>query len=163
MAFYLDSALELKIISDFGSHPELDAQWDKLAKACAAPSIFVTRRWQKNWWEHYGNNKELHIVSLWRGNELVALLPMYHRIGGIRQRLLGLRYFLVGYGERVCPEYLGLIVREEDIGPAVDIIAEHLQTGNHRPHLFFEDVLVKDRGTSALVERLRKKSTVCCY
>lgn len=62
--------------------------WTKLLGECATNTIFVTPQWQQLWWNHWGDGRELEILSVWDdAGDLVGLAPM--RLGGRKMSLVG--------------------------------------------------------------------------
>lgn len=59
---------------DFVSLPE--AQWSDLLAENATQSVFLTHAWQRIWWEHFGEGKELHLLSVWADDRMVGIAPM---------------------------------------------------------------------------------------
>lgn len=59
---------------DFVSLPE--AQWDQLLAQSATPSVFLTHAWQRIWWAHFGEDKELHLLSIWADDRIVGIAPL---------------------------------------------------------------------------------------
>lgn len=59
---------------DFVSLPE--AQWAEVLAESATPSVFLTHAWQRIWWEHFGEGKELHLLSVWAGGRLAGIAPL---------------------------------------------------------------------------------------
>ena len=58
------------------------ALWDDTAMRLKAP-VYLSYDWVKTWWEFYGSQRQLRIFRFWRGDEAVALLPLYLEVFGI--------------------------------------------------------------------------------
>ena len=56
-------------------------QWESILPFCSTNTIFVTPRWQKIWWRHFGEGSELHILSVRDGDEVVGVAPLMLRDG----------------------------------------------------------------------------------
>lgn len=51
-------------------------QWDELAENQDVPSIFLGYEWITTWWQHFGTNKQLFLITGTCKNRLIALAPM---------------------------------------------------------------------------------------
>lgn len=54
----------------------LEAEWQRLLPETAANTIFITPLWQKLWWEHFGQDANLHILSVRQDEELIGVAPL---------------------------------------------------------------------------------------
>ena len=54
----------------------IEAQWLELLPSCATNTIFVTPWWQRVWWDHFGDGKELQILAVRDGDRLLGIAPM---------------------------------------------------------------------------------------
>ena len=54
----------------------IQAEWEQLLPDTSADTIFITPFWQKLWWDHFGQEANLHIVSVRRGQELIGIAPL---------------------------------------------------------------------------------------
>jgi CelD/BcsL family acetyltransferase involved in cellulose biosynthesis len=50
--------------------------WDELVHAMPRPSPFLLYGWLKEWWRHYGQGSALAFEVVYRGDRLVAALPL---------------------------------------------------------------------------------------
>ncbi len=77
-------------------------EWEALLPHTAANTIFVTPWWQQLWWERYGGDAELQILSVRRDDTLLGIAPLM--ISGDTLSFLGdtdlfdYHDFLVGRG-----------------------------------------------------------------
>jgi CelD/BcsL family acetyltransferase involved in cellulose biosynthesis len=51
-------------------------QWNHLAETQVLPSMFITYEWIETWWNHFGADKQLVLLSGTYEKRLVALAPM---------------------------------------------------------------------------------------
>jgi len=51
------------------------ADWDRLQDAGEWKHVLLDHRWATAWWRHFGGEKELHVLVLRRGSELVGIAP----------------------------------------------------------------------------------------
>jgi CelD/BcsL family acetyltransferase involved in cellulose biosynthesis len=54
----------------------LETEWQQLLPQTAANTIFITPLWQKLWWEHFGQDANLHILSVRQDKELIGIAPL---------------------------------------------------------------------------------------
>jgi CelD/BcsL family acetyltransferase involved in cellulose biosynthesis len=62
--------------STFPEEKSFVQQWNHLAETQVIPGIFVTYDWIKTWWNHFGADKRLVLLSGTYEKRLVALAPM---------------------------------------------------------------------------------------
>jgi len=55
---------------------QLRKNWNTLAQISGS-SIFQTFEWNYIWWKHFGKGKELHILTLKNGTDLLGILPLF--------------------------------------------------------------------------------------
>jgi CelD/BcsL family acetyltransferase involved in cellulose biosynthesis len=60
-------------LEDFES---LETEWQRLLPKTAANTIFITPLWQKLWWQHFGQDANLHILSVRQDEELIGIAPL---------------------------------------------------------------------------------------
>jgi CelD/BcsL family acetyltransferase involved in cellulose biosynthesis len=58
------------------SFDSLEKAWRKLLAVCSTNHIFLTPQWQKAWWQTFGNGSELMLLSIYRGTELIGIIPL---------------------------------------------------------------------------------------
>ncbi len=86
--------------------------WNELLNISCANTVFLTWEWLFNWWEAFGEEGKLHILSVRRDDDRkpIGILPFYIR----EEKLLGLINIKIadfmGTGI-VCSDYLDIIVR----------------------------------------------------
>jgi CelD/BcsL family acetyltransferase involved in cellulose biosynthesis len=84
----LDPAeLQLEVISAADRFHSIGREWDRLVARSAVDQTFLSHTWLRTWWESFGEGKQLHIVTLRAGGELVAAAPMMRT----RARMYGLK------------------------------------------------------------------------
>ena len=59
-----------------GTFASLDAAWPVLLEHCDANHIFLTPQWQRAWWQIFGNDFEMELLSLSDGSELIGIAPL---------------------------------------------------------------------------------------
>lgn len=68
--------LRFETISSEDRLVELRDGWDALVRAMRRPSPFLLHCWVVEWWRHYGEGCRLAVEAAFRGEELVAALPL---------------------------------------------------------------------------------------
>ena len=93
--------MSLSVIDSLEGLDAIQNQWNRLHTKIHG-TVFQTFSWNRHWWNVYRNGYTLRVVTVWQGDELLAVLPLFlERIClGIlhlqRLRLLGTRHI---YGE----------------------------------------------------------------
>jgi len=83
------------------------AEWRELLERDPNRHIFVTQEWGGGWWEEFKEGKDLFILRVRRGSEVVAIVPLYRKTEEDRRILR----FLGGID---LTDYLGPICSLED-------------------------------------------------
>lgn len=103
--------LRFDTIADESSFARLAGPWDALVRAMPRPSPFLLHDWLLEWWRHFGRDAALAVHVAYRGDRLVAALPLFV------QRRLGLRVarFLGGHESALADL---LLASDEDVSVA---------------------------------------------
>jgi len=96
-------------------------EWRQLLGRDPDRHIFATPRWNKLWWEEFGAGKDLFILTLSRGDEFVALVPLYRK----HERDRKILRFVGGID---LTDYLGPICSLEDRDDVADTLVDWLTT-----------------------------------
>jgi cation diffusion facilitator CzcD-associated flavoprotein CzcO/CelD/BcsL family acetyltransferase involved in cellulose biosynthesis/predicted ATP-grasp superfamily ATP-dependent carboligase len=141
-------------IADLTGFEQLRKEWDDLLQASAANCLFLTWEWMFAWWNHLRGDRELFILTVRSGHELLAIAPFALRT----RRLVGVlpvrSLEFLGTGS-VGSDYLDLIVRRGRERDAVEALGEYLV----REQLMVEMAQVKrNSGVAAeLARELRSR------
>jgi CelD/BcsL family acetyltransferase involved in cellulose biosynthesis len=111
--------LEVRVDCDEGCF-ELP-QWRELLARDPNRHVFATPEWNRVWWEEFGANKDLFILTMVRGDDVVALVPLYRKQEDDRRVLR----FLGGID---LTDYLGPICSESDRDEVAETLVEWLMT-----------------------------------
>jgi CelD/BcsL family acetyltransferase involved in cellulose biosynthesis len=112
-------------IEDPSRFEGLGDRWDALLAASAADCLFLTWEWLYTWWKHLAEDRELSILAVRSGGELLAIAPFARRPSALDYLLpVGSLEFL-GSGS-VGSDYLDVIVRRDREREALGPLAEHL-------------------------------------
>ncbi len=129
-----NKGIRIELYDSLEKIKHLKSKWNMLVLQSQRPNIFQTWEWVKTWWEHFGNKREVCIITAMNDSgQLVGILPAWIGsisiflgvefpffgsiedkgpiIACIRQPGMG----LIGDGSPVCPEYLGPIIRKDNV------------------------------------------------
>lgn len=67
---------EIRVITKLEDFKSLEKQWNQLLKKSPVRSAFLTWTWLYSWWNTYGTDKQLWIVSTWHDGTLTGLAPL---------------------------------------------------------------------------------------
>jgi len=84
--------LRVDAITDFDSFMNAKPVWDRLVEKAEIAHPFLTHDWIRSWWESFGARRELRIVMVRNGGELIGIAPLMisrTKIYGIPVRELG--------------------------------------------------------------------------
>lgn len=65
-----------EFVRDFNDFPLTPAAWDAFVEANGG-DVFCSYAWCSAWWRHFGRNRKLLLGLARRGNELVAIMPLF--------------------------------------------------------------------------------------
>lgn len=63
-------------IEDVTSFSRLKEEWNTLLRASAADCPFLRWEWLHSWWTHLAGHRKLHLLTVRRGPELIAIAPL---------------------------------------------------------------------------------------
>jgi len=145
--------LTVEEITNSSDFLQLAGVWNNLLSGSAANNIFLTWEWISNWWQVYGNNKELYVLTL-KDNEstLVGIAPLYIRKNKILKGFPVNEVRFLGTGEDVSPDYLDFIIEQGRESEALDAYIRHLASKNQWDILNLTDMLSTSCNISFLTE-----------
>ena len=65
------------------SYPETEVRWQELLPTTSGDTLFTSPRWQRVWWEQFGDGAEMLLLGLENGGRLEGLAPLSRRNGTI--------------------------------------------------------------------------------
>ena len=117
--------MKIQWIESTGGFDNLREEWDQLLADSASDCVFLTWEWLRTWWSHLAERRQLRIVVVRSGGELVALAPLAVRPGSVT-RLFPFRVVeFLGSGT-VGSDYLDLIIRRGAEAEALDALSRAL-------------------------------------
>jgi CelD/BcsL family acetyltransferase involved in cellulose biosynthesis len=75
-ALAAETPVELRTVDSEATFSELAAGWDALVRTMARPSPFLLHGWLTEWLRWFGDECELAVQAAFRGDRLVAALPL---------------------------------------------------------------------------------------
>ena len=119
-----------EIITTRAALRRLEPTWNTLLRQSASDALSLTWEWLSAWWDVFGDDRELYVVVVCSGEEVIGIAPFQ------RRRLLhyGLLPFrrleFLASGEQeadeTCSEYLDFILRRGREAEALRHILEYL-------------------------------------
>ncbi len=108
----------------------LEPEWDALLTRSAANAITLTYDWLSTWWEVFGGDRELNILTVRDGQELVGIAPLLKRTVQHFGVLAFRRLEFVASGEdeadEICSEYLDFILERGRETEVLGIMIQYL-------------------------------------
>jgi len=87
-----DAELEIQSSSRPEIFDQLQPEWDELCKRACIKSPFLECRWFRWWWQAFGDDHQLQLITIRRNGQLQGILPLMSsqaRLFGIPCRRLG--------------------------------------------------------------------------
>ena len=63
---------------------DLQEEWDQLLPFCSTNTVFVTPLWQRTWWNSFGHESQLRLLSIRSTGALLGIAPL-REAGGVLQ------------------------------------------------------------------------------
>jgi CelD/BcsL family acetyltransferase involved in cellulose biosynthesis len=111
-----DQQLRVELLSAEAELAALAPAWDELVGAMPRPSPFLLNAWLVEWWRHFGAGGRLAVWTAFRGDRLVAGLPLFVR------RRLGLQILEFVGGTKAA--LADLLLRPEEGDSTAALVAE---------------------------------------
>ena len=101
----VETAVIGEVISEDRAFAALEQEWAELYDNSPKATPFQSWAWLYSWWENYGGDYKLRLLTFREGSTLVGILPLM-----LDERRLGLgRLLFIGTG---ITDYLDIVVRE---------------------------------------------------
>jgi len=143
---------------DFQSAKFLDEAWNDLLYKSTFPNIFLTWEWITTWWEWFGSEGNLQIITAFEGEEVVGILPTYLSQISIFPGIKIPAVRFIGDGGPVFPDYLGPIVKEGEEDRVIDWLAKFLFSISEQwQMILLSDVLTTSKVISTFVDILSQR------
>ena len=115
--------VRVETVSSLPEFERLAGSWDELVLAMPRPTPFLLHDWLREWWRHFGGDKELAVQVAYRGDRLVGALPLSIR----RQRGLRISEFVGGTSAALAD----LLVASGEQPSTVDALVERATASGH--------------------------------
>lgn len=143
--------LETEIITDTAVFSDMQSEWNDLVERSDCYSPFLLWEWLYPWWEVFGEDKELFIVTARRGQRLEGVAPLM--VGLRRGRKVDRRALaFIGTGERAEGDYFDFIVASDEEAEVRRALAEALLDAPERYELMELQQVVVAEGPMSLIE-----------
>ena len=103
--------LKIKLITEEADFIALEKEWNPLLQRSSANNIFLTWEWISTWWKVFGARKFLHVLTFYKGPELIGIAPFYIRKTKYYGILPAKALEFLGTGENVRSENQDLIIK----------------------------------------------------
>ena len=68
--------LVVRSIESLEDFKAIGSQWQQLVERSGSEPVFMSQAWLTTWWECFGSGKQLHIIVVYSGNDLIGAAPM---------------------------------------------------------------------------------------
>ncbi len=117
---------EITAVEDFR---KLEPFWNRLLQESASDNIFLTWEWISNWWDVYGEGRELRImVARDEKDSLIAIAPLYRVSGKVMKSVVVREIRFIGTGGDVSPDYLDIIIKRGMEETVIEALVRYLRT-----------------------------------
>lgn len=140
-------ATRVETIATESGFVSLRKEWGNLLQESDADCLFLTWEWLYTWWKHLADDRQLHLLTIRRGHELLAIAPLAVRPPRPERLLPCKALEFLGTGA-VGSDYLDLIVRRGEEETSLQAITDHL--AEHLSVLELKQVKVGSRLASCL-------------
>ncbi|MDR2346642.1 MAG: GNAT family N-acetyltransferase [Planctomycetaceae bacterium] len=143
-------SLEIQKLISLDEFSSIREEWNSLIDRSIYPNVFFRAEWLLAWWKHFGSTLGTFCVLLVRdGNNLIGGLPLFRERNGTLKFL--------GFDGVTCPEYLGLVVEEDQVNLVVQELVNFLMSWSSWTQFYFEDYAIEDLGTLRFVEIMKRQ------
>ena len=151
--------MRIEAITTVAQFDALQDHWRELEAACPTTSIFLTWEWQRLWWRHYGQARQLCILAAWDGGKLLGLLPLYIEKRRLRGVLPVRKLRQIGAGGDTAPDDLDPLLHAARMEPVATALADHvIQHLAGWGVLDFNDLQPDAPFTTALIDASRRNA-----
>ena len=68
--------LQIESITDLSRFNAIAGEWDRLIDDAGIERLFVSHDWLRTWWEAFGGDHQLHVLTLRNAGRLIGAVPM---------------------------------------------------------------------------------------
>lgn len=142
----------------------LEPIWNALLQRSQSDTITLTHDWLLSWWDVFGEGRELHLLLVRDGNEVIGIAPLLKRrilhLGLPFQRL---EFLATGEdtADEICANYLDFILLHGRESEILQAILDYLKTENGWDELLLKELLASSP-TVPLLENLGTTQKMKC-
>jgi CelD/BcsL family acetyltransferase involved in cellulose biosynthesis len=123
---------------------QLESQWEGLLEMSASRNLMLTWDWISTWWEVFGQDRQLNVLLVRDGHELIGIAPLLKRKAAHFGILPYRRLEFLASGEdeadEICSEYLDFILRRGREREALGAILQELARDPDWDEIILADV-----------------------
>lgn len=117
--------LRVDLIEDSRGLEALRPEWSELLAGSGANCLFLTWEWLASWWNHLSERRALNVLTVRRGDRLVAIAPLAERPSQ-PERLRPFRVLeFMGMGA-IGSDYLDIITQPDEEEGSLQALADYL-------------------------------------
>jgi hypothetical protein len=73
-------AIKITVVEDAVALSMLAKKWDILLDSLEKPVPFLSHAWVTHWWANFNNGNALYIITVWKNDNLLGILPLQKTI-----------------------------------------------------------------------------------
>jgi CelD/BcsL family acetyltransferase involved in cellulose biosynthesis len=123
----VDAGCRVEVVSDYQTLLALQPAWDELAAHSGAVTPFMNHAWVRTWWDCFGGDKTLHVLTVRAGAKLIAIAPLMWS----STRMCGVKLRRLSFLENDHTPRCGFILSPAYEQQACRAIWNHLHTHEH--------------------------------
>ena len=148
--------MQIELVTSTPDFDALEPDWRALEALTPRNSLFLGWDWQRIWWSHYGQGRQLRILVARIGGQVVGIFPLYLETHRAFKVLRVRKLRPIGAGGDTAPDDLGILFDPAHEQAVARTFVDHIL--NHVSDWQLLD-LVDLPADSALVACLTQKST----
>jgi len=147
------SSLHLTVIESVEDFDNIRPAWNDLCGKSTEYCPMLGHNWLSAWWDAFGEERQLYVVLVWQGEQLVGAAPLAYETRKIHWQR---RRVITGFSNAWVDRYHFLAVEPQK--PIIDLVLEHLvNTAPHWDRIEFEPFDDSTSQMRLLVEALNEK------
>lgn len=124
--------MQIERVSTVAEFDALKPAWRQLEVRARHRSVFLSWDWQRLWWTHYGEQRQLHILVARQGGAVVGLFPLYLETHRALQVLRVRKLRPIGAGGDTAPDDLGLLAEPSCEQRVTESFVQHILSSPER-------------------------------
>jgi len=68
--------MKIEAITNFDDFLKLEQDWNSVLESSGSDHVCLTFEWFKAWWQSFGENKQLFVLRIKDGNEVIGMAPL---------------------------------------------------------------------------------------